>query len=84
METLVQADIFFFISSISTIIFTLLVSIALYYLIRALQAFKRISEELEAHLGDAGEYVKDITERVTESSVFNFLFPHKKKRTKAK
>lgn len=82
MNTLIQADIFFFITTISVIIFTILASIAMYYLIGALKNFKKITKNLEHRIdqasdqiGDEAEYLKN---RLHESFIFNLIFAKKK------
>ena len=82
METFIKADIFFFVTTIAVVIFTALTSITLYYLIVGLASFKRMAKKLEAEQENAEEFVKETVERVTESSIFNFLFPKKRKSKK--
>lgn len=81
MNTLIQADVFFFITTISVIIFTILSSIAMYYLIGGLRSFKRISKNLEHKIDTVGDEVDELKHRVSQSFIFNLLFA---KRLKAK
>lgn len=81
MDTLIHADIFFFISSIAAIIWTALGAVALWYLIKGLKNFREISEKLNEDMDDAKESVRDLIERMNSSFVFNMLFPPKKKKT---
>ena len=82
METFIKADIFFFVTTIAVVVFTALASIALYYLILGLQSFKNMAKKLEAEQENAEEFVKETVERVTDSNIFNFLFPKKRKSSK--
>ncbi|MEY3784472.1 MAG: hypothetical protein RLZZ230_794 [Candidatus Parcubacteria bacterium] len=48
MSEVLHADIFFFIASIATVFFCLLISIALYHVIKILQSLRAIIERIEA------------------------------------
>jgi biopolymer transport protein ExbB/TolQ len=88
MDTLIQADIFFFITTIAVIIFTILVSIAMYYLIGALKNFKRITKNLEHRIDQVGDQISDEAEylknRVHDSFIFNLIFAKKKAKSNSK
>ena len=65
METLLKADIFFFITAIAVIVITVLLSIVLGYLIIILNNTKRISGQIrkqvdlfEEDLGNARDYIQ--------------------------
>lgn len=75
METVMKADIFFFISSIATVVLTVLLSIVLYYFIRAGRIIHNISEKLQDHFGESEEYVLDLKERLESNLVFRIFFP---------
>ncbi|OGN22868.1 MAG: hypothetical protein A2915_01125 [Candidatus Yanofskybacteria bacterium RIFCSPLOWO2_01_FULL_41_34] len=77
MSALIQADIFFFITSIAVVIFTILLSIALYYLIGALKNFKELTKTLRTKLDKAGDEVEELKHKVSQSLVFNLLFAKK-------
>ena len=78
METLAQANIFFFITTIAVIIFTLLGSIALYYLIRILHDVRASTALLKEKVEHASEEVAALGAKVRESVVFNLLFAKKR------
>ncbi len=82
MDTLMQADIFFFISSIGFVLITIGVLILVYYAIRAVRRFEEFTEVVEAHIEDAKDGVMDFKEDIKESLVYNFIFGKKKKKTK--
>lgn len=88
MNTLIHADIFFFVTTIAVIIFTILASIALYYLIGALKNFKRITKNLENRIDQAGDKISDeaeyIKNRLHESFIFNLIFAKKKAKNSKK
>ncbi len=77
METLIKADIFFFITSIAVIILAVFASIVMYYLIGALRNFRALARRLEKDIGNAGEEVEEMVERVSDSFIFSMLFPKK-------
>lgn len=80
MNTLVHADIFFFISSIGFIILASLLTVALVYSIGILRKVKNITEKIgdnvEGISDDAREFVRD----VRESGVYRMLFGRSKKK----
>ncbi len=47
METLIKADIFFFITSISVVLVTIGIAVALYYIIRILRNIREVTERLD-------------------------------------
>lgn len=75
METLQQANIFFFISSIATVIIVVLVSIVLYYVIKAGKNLYTISEALKDDFKESQEFVLELRERLEDNLVFQFFFP---------
>lgn len=86
METLIKADIFFLISSAATIVITVLVSILLFYLIRAGKNLYTLSEALKGGLRGSEEFVSELKERLENNFIFRLLFPplRRKKRTTIK
>lgn len=75
MESLIKADIFFFISSIATVLLTALVSILLFYLIRAGRNLYLISAALKNNFKDSEEFVMELKERLENNIVFRLFFP---------
>jgi hypothetical protein len=75
METIVKADIFFFISSVATVIVTVLLSIVLFYLARAGRNLHQITQKLQEHFRDSEEFVLDLKERIEENIFFRLFFP---------
>jgi len=91
METLVKADIFFFISSIAVVVVSVSIALGVYYVIGAIKRFEEYAENLEESLKERSEDVKGITEEVKEitddireSFLYNLLFKKKKKRKSSK
>ena len=81
MESLLKADIFFFISSMATIVLTVLISILLIYLIKAGKNLHKLSETLKSSYNDSEEFVKELKERLEDNIVFRMFFPpHRRRR----
>jgi len=75
MGTLLKADIFFFISSISSVVLTVLLSVALYYFIKAGRNLYIVSEKLHEHFKDSEEFVLDLRDRLESNLLFRMFFP---------
>ncbi|MEK7612426.1 MAG: hypothetical protein AAB407_03735 [Patescibacteria group bacterium] len=86
MDQLMKADIFFFISSIATVVLTALVSILLFYLIKAGKNLSELSEVLKGNIKESKEFIQDLKERLEDNIVFRLFFPspRKRKETSAK
>jgi len=77
MNTLLQANIFFFIASMGTIIFIILGSIALFYLIHILKNVKEATDSLRGKIETASEQVEKMRQKISESLIFNLIFAKK-------
>lgn len=82
MDTFLQMQVFFFISSVGFIVLGILVAVFLFYLIRATDTFSRILERVEKDVDNVGDITKEMLEEVRDSIIFNFLFKKKKKHRK--
>lgn len=82
MDTLLQSQVFFFISSVGFVVLWILAAIFLFYLIRATNTFSKIIDKVEKDVDSIGDTTKEMLEEVRDSTVFNFLFRKKKKRRK--
>jgi 4-aminobutyrate aminotransferase-like enzyme len=82
MNTLIHADIFFFIASIGFVILIALSSVLLVYLIGIVRKVRSVSEKIgenvEGMSADAKEFVQD----VRGSGIYRMLFPHKRAKKK--
>ena len=83
METLLKADIFFFISTLGTVVTTAMIAVLLFYLIKAGKGLNNLLEMLQNNLGAGEEYLTDLRERLEDNVIFRFFFPPLK-RHKAK
>lgn len=84
MDGILQADIFFFISTIAVVIFSVLLLVAIYYLRETLQNFRDISRTLKKGVDSASEKVGDAFSDVEDSMVYKFIFGKKKRSKKTK
>ena len=82
MNTLLQSQVFFFISSIGFVFLWVLVGIFLFYLIRATKTFSRIMNKIEKDVDKIGDETKELFDDMRDSTVFNFLFGKRKKHPK--
>lgn len=79
MTTIMQSQIFFFISSIGFVILGTLAVIVLIYILRALNSFSKILKKAEKDINSIGDTTKEMLEEIKDSSVFQFLFKSKRK-----
>lgn len=84
METVMKADIFFFISSIASVVLAVLLSISLFYFIKAGKNLYLISEKLQNHFKESEEFVLDLKERLEDNMVFRLFFPPARNRKRVK
>jgi Na+/H+-translocating membrane pyrophosphatase len=80
MESIAKSDIFFFITSISVVIITVIGIIAGYYIIQTLRNVRDISKKIKQTVDDAESTLGHAVEHITESRLFGFIFGKKKKR----
>lgn len=91
MDTLIKADIFFFITSIAVVVVTIGILIGVYYVVGAVRQLEEYAERIENKLQERSDDVKDIADDVKgmagdirESFIYNLLFQKKKKRKNSK
>jgi hypothetical protein len=80
MDTLIKADVFFFITSIFVIILTIVLVVASVYVIRALKNFADISDLLKDTAEQTHAELADMIQCVEESPAFSFLFGRRHRR----
>lgn len=83
MESIIRSDIFFFITSISVVIFTVFLIIIGFYFVRIMRNFSKISDTLKNAVDDTNIELREMVEHVRESSAFSFVFGNKKKKKKS-
>ena len=80
MNEFLKMDIFFFVSTIESILLTVLLAILLYYFIKAGRNLYEISEELQKNFKDSEEFVAELKERLDNNPIFRFFFPPARKK----
>ncbi len=81
MESILKSEIFFFISSISVVLITVIFIIIGFYMIKIMKNFSHISESLKNTVDGATISLEEVGEHIKESPIFSFFFG-KKKRSK--
>jgi uncharacterized membrane protein len=81
MNTLLHADIFFFIATIGFVVIFILVMIALIYLILLFKTIHRISLKIEKDIDTIGDTAKNFIMQLWESTIFSWLFGKKRKKS---
>lgn len=74
METLIHADIFFFVTTIAVAAFGILGTIAFIYLIGILRDIRKASRKLEGEIDAIGDNAEALYHRISESFLFNLIF----------
>jgi hypothetical protein len=83
MDTFIQSQVFFFISSVGFVMLWILGAIFLYYLICVTKTFHGILKKVEKDIDHIGDTTKEMLEEVRDSAVFSFIFKKKRNKTKA-
>lgn len=78
MESILRSDMFFFITSISVITISIFILIALYYFIKMLRNFYKISATLKNYTKDTEKELKDLGGQIRQSPLFTFIFGKEK------
>ena len=77
-ETLIRADIFFFISSIGFILLTIALLTGLFYVIRIMKSVDRITAKIESGIDTAGDEAKEFIADLRDSTAFRMVFGSKR------
>lgn len=84
MESILKSDIFFFIASIATVVMTIILAVAGFYLIGILRNFHAISAVFKKAVDNADESLEEIAKSIKNSLIFQFLFGKKTTRKSKK
>ena len=82
MDTLVKADIFFFVTSIAVVLVSGALLYAIYYVLGAVKRLETYVEKIEANMKDASREAKEIGEDIRESFLYNLIFKKKKRKSR--
>lgn len=74
MESIVKADIFFFIATIAVVVGTIILFWGGIYLIQAFRNFRDISRTLKRGVDNAEEDIENAYHDIEESPIFRFIF----------
>lgn len=88
MEEVLQANIFFFITSAAVVVFTTLVCVAIYYVIRILKTVGKIVERIDSGSETIAEDISQLRSYIAEGSLISqivglFIKTKRKGRRKA-
>ena len=78
MESILRSDMFFFITSISVIIITVFLLVALFYFIKMLRNFYKISSILKNYTENTETELKEMGSHIRQSPIFTFIFGKEK------
>lgn len=84
MEPVLKSEIFFFISSVAVILFTVVFIIFGFYLIKIMRNFSHISDKLKKGVDNASASLEEVGENIKESKLFSFIFGSQKKNKKSR
>lgn len=82
MESILKSEIFFFISSISVVLITVIFVIVGFYLVRIMRNFSHISDRLKETVDGTASSLEEVGDNIKESTLFKFFFGKKKKSKK--
>ena len=74
MESIIHADIFFFITTIAVIVGTVILAWSGFYLVEAFRNFRDISRTLKRGMDNVEENIEDLYHDIEESPIFRFIF----------
>jgi hypothetical protein len=84
MESILRSEIYFFISSISVIIITVILIIVGFYLIKIMRNFSIISERLKETVNGTAISLEEVGDSIKESYLFRLFFGNNKRRKNRK
>lgn len=84
MESILKSEIFFFISSMTIILITVILVILGFYLIKIMRNFSHISESLKKTVDESTSSIEEVGDNIKESPIFSFFFGKKKKKNSRK
>lgn len=83
MDTLIQANIFFFITSLAVIAVSFFVVLLLIRLRRLFKSLNNLVDKLNNTADFVSDEAKDLMSDIKESAAFRFIFPKSKKRKRS-
>jgi len=77
-QTLIHADMFFFISSIGFVLITIALLVGLAYIISILHKVRSITTKIEAGVDTVGDDAKNLISDLRDSTAFRMIFGGRK------
>lgn len=84
MESIMNADIFFFITAIAVVILTILIAIIFFYIIQILANFRAISDILRNGTENAEEHIETLGKNLSKNPFVKMFFKKKNTNKKSK
>ncbi len=83
MDTLIQANIFFFITSLAVIVISIGVLLLVLKIRRLVISLNELVERLKSTTDYVGDEAKDLMEDIKQSGIFRMFFPKRRKKTQS-
>ena len=80
MDTLMKANVFFFVTTIAVVAFTVVGLVAFFYLIGILKDIRRATSKLESEMEAVAHDADALYHKIAESFLFNMLFGKRAKK----
>jgi cell division protein FtsL len=74
MDSIMKADIFFFVATIGVVVFVVLAIFIGYYTIKILKNVRESTDTLKGEVKAAGQRIGEIEKEITDSFIFKFIF----------
>jgi hypothetical protein len=79
MQTLLQANIFFFITSLAVIFITIGIIVLFFKIGKLVSSLKKLTDKLQSMTDYATDEAESLVEDIKESFIFRLFFPKSKK-----
>lgn len=80
MDSILQADIFFFITSIAVVVLTVVLTVVGIYLIQAFRNFRDVSVIVKRGAQHAEENIEEVYHELEDSVIFRLIFGRRRSR----
>ena len=82
MVSILKSEVFFFISSISVVLITVIFIIIGFYLIKIMRNFSIISEKLKETVEGTTTSLEEVGDSIKDSRLFRFFFSGRRKKNR--
>lgn len=82
MESIIHADIFFFISSIGFVLIAVASIVLIIYLVALIRTLVAIARKIEDRVDEASEEMREFLDRLYDSALLRLFFGKKKHRAR--